>query len=190
MYEISREPLNGFAPNSRRRRVWYLARMSLNVKVKGQRSRSPGTKKRPFRPFRRPACGLCNLCSEKHLQPLATDLIILLLRISMSDCRLCLYLLKISLCAASHRIALHYIVLCCIACVGNKVYSSQCLDSSKWEASTPKKAVFTARRICMVQCMLRPLSVTFVCPSVTSRCSVKTAEPPHDNPRLYSFLTP
>jgi len=42
-----REPLNGFAPNSHGRRVWFLARKSLNVKVKGQRSRSPGTK-RPF----------------------------------------------------------------------------------------------------------------------------------------------
>jgi len=42
-YEISREPLNIFAPNSRRKRVWSLVRTSLNVKVKGQRSRSPGT---------------------------------------------------------------------------------------------------------------------------------------------------
>ena len=42
--EISREPLNGFAPNSHGRRVWSLARMSLKVKVKGQRSRSPWTK--------------------------------------------------------------------------------------------------------------------------------------------------
>jgi len=40
--------LNGFAPNSQWRRVWSLARMSLDVKLKGQcqRSRSPGTKKR------------------------------------------------------------------------------------------------------------------------------------------------
>ena len=35
LYEISREPLNGFAPNSQGRRVWSLARTSLNVKVKG-----------------------------------------------------------------------------------------------------------------------------------------------------------
>jgi len=35
-YEISREPLNGFAPNSHGRRVWSLARTSLKVKVKGQ----------------------------------------------------------------------------------------------------------------------------------------------------------
>ena len=34
--EISREPLNGFAPNSHRRSVWSLARTSLKVKVKGQ----------------------------------------------------------------------------------------------------------------------------------------------------------
>jgi len=38
------EPLNGFAPNSHGRRVWSFARTSLNVKVKGQMSRSPGTK--------------------------------------------------------------------------------------------------------------------------------------------------
>jgi len=38
LYEISREPqpLNGFAPNSQGRRVWSLAQISLNVKVKGQ----------------------------------------------------------------------------------------------------------------------------------------------------------
>jgi len=36
VYEIHREALNGFAPNSQVRRVWSLARMSLNVKVKGQ----------------------------------------------------------------------------------------------------------------------------------------------------------
>ena len=36
VYEISREPLDGFAPNSHGRRVWSLARESLKVKVKGQ----------------------------------------------------------------------------------------------------------------------------------------------------------
>jgi len=36
--------MNGFAPNSQGRRVWSFAHTSLNVKVKGQRSRSPGTK--------------------------------------------------------------------------------------------------------------------------------------------------
>jgi len=36
VYEISLEPLNGFAPNSHGRRVWSVARTSLKVKVKGQ----------------------------------------------------------------------------------------------------------------------------------------------------------
>jgi len=36
MYEISPEPLNGFAPNSHGRRAWSLAQTSLKVKVKGQ----------------------------------------------------------------------------------------------------------------------------------------------------------
>jgi len=40
-YEISRELLNGFVPNSHGRRVWSLAWTSLKVKVKGQKSRSP-----------------------------------------------------------------------------------------------------------------------------------------------------
>ena len=44
VYEIPREPLNGFAPNSQRRRICSLARKNLNVKVKGQRSRSQGQK--------------------------------------------------------------------------------------------------------------------------------------------------
>jgi len=35
MEPISREPLNGFAPNSQGRRVWFLAQTTLNVKVKG-----------------------------------------------------------------------------------------------------------------------------------------------------------
>jgi len=42
VHQIPREPLNWFAPNWRRRRVWSFARTSLNAKVKGQRSRSPG----------------------------------------------------------------------------------------------------------------------------------------------------
>ena len=36
VYEIYREALNGFAPNSHGRRVWSLARTSLKVKVKRQ----------------------------------------------------------------------------------------------------------------------------------------------------------
>jgi len=51
VYEISWEPWNGFAPNSHGRRVWPLARNSLKVKVKGHRSRPPGTKNDIFRPF-------------------------------------------------------------------------------------------------------------------------------------------
>jgi len=47
--KISREPLNGFAPNSQGRRVWSLTRMSLNVKVKGQGHQ--GQKTAFFGPF-------------------------------------------------------------------------------------------------------------------------------------------
>ena len=36
VYEISRESLNGFVPNSHGRRVWSFAQTSLNVKVKDQ----------------------------------------------------------------------------------------------------------------------------------------------------------
>ena len=48
VYEISRELLNGFVPNSHRRRVWSLARTSLMVNVKGKVTRD---KKGIFRPF-------------------------------------------------------------------------------------------------------------------------------------------
>ena len=51
VYDTSQEPLNGLAPNSQGRRVWSIARTSLNVKVKGQRSRLPGTKMAFFGPF-------------------------------------------------------------------------------------------------------------------------------------------
>jgi len=54
VHEISREPLNGFAPNSHRIRVlrtWSLARTSLKVKVKDQRSRSLGQKTAFVGPF-------------------------------------------------------------------------------------------------------------------------------------------
>ena len=53
VYEISREPLNGFTPNSHGRRVWSLAQTSLKVKVKGQRSRSSLTRDKNviFSPF-------------------------------------------------------------------------------------------------------------------------------------------
>ena len=62
-YEISRQPLSEFAPNSQRRRVLSFARMSLKVKVKGQRSRSPGTK----RHFSALSASECGLCLVKHL---------------------------------------------------------------------------------------------------------------------------
>ena len=60
VWNISRELLNGFVPNSHGSRVWSLARMSLKVKVTGDKNSI-------FRPFRRPACGLCLV---KHLHPL------------------------------------------------------------------------------------------------------------------------
>ena len=50
VYEISREPLNGFAPYSHGRRVWPLARTSLKVRVEVHRSRSPGTQNGIFGP--------------------------------------------------------------------------------------------------------------------------------------------
>jgi len=62
VYEISREPLNRFAPNSHGRRLWFLAWMTLKVNVKGQ-----GLHKQKLHfsaLFRRPACGLCLV---KHL---------------------------------------------------------------------------------------------------------------------------
>jgi len=51
VYDICREPLNGFAPNSHERRVRSLGRANLNVKVKGQRSRPSGTKTAFSGPF-------------------------------------------------------------------------------------------------------------------------------------------
>jgi len=36
VHETSPEQLNGYVPNSQGRRVWFLARTSLNVKVKDQ----------------------------------------------------------------------------------------------------------------------------------------------------------
>jgi len=68
VYEISREPLNGFAPNSHGRLVWFLAGTSLKAKVKGQGHK--GQKNGIFRPFRWPACGLfgkTSLASSLHL---------------------------------------------------------------------------------------------------------------------------
>jgi len=47
VYEISREPLNGFASNSHGRRVWSLD----EFEGQDQRSRSPGTKTAFFGPY-------------------------------------------------------------------------------------------------------------------------------------------
>jgi len=44
VYEISRGPLIGFAPNSHGKRVLLPRSESLKVKIIGQRSKSPGTK--------------------------------------------------------------------------------------------------------------------------------------------------
>ena len=48
VYEISREPLNGFARNSQRKRVWSIARTCLKVNVKGKGHRG---QKAFFGPF-------------------------------------------------------------------------------------------------------------------------------------------
>ena len=65
MYEVSREPLNGFASHSRGRRVWSFSRTSLKVKIKGQGSRSPGQTA-----FSALSAAACDLCLVKHLSPL------------------------------------------------------------------------------------------------------------------------
>ena len=52
VYEISREPLNRFAPNSYRRRVSSLAGTSLKVKVKGQGHQGNNSIFGPFRGMR------------------------------------------------------------------------------------------------------------------------------------------
>jgi len=63
VYEISPQPLNGFAPNSHCRRSDAFKGRGQRSKVKGQGHQGL---KRYFRPFRRPACVLC---LAKHLQP-------------------------------------------------------------------------------------------------------------------------
>jgi len=55
VHEISWEPLNGFVPDTHGRCVWFLAWMSLNVKVKGQGHEG---QMQHFLAIRRPACGL------------------------------------------------------------------------------------------------------------------------------------
>jgi len=59
VYAISRESLNGFAPNSYGRCVWSLAQTSLKVKVKDQGHQG---QKGHFWPF-----SACSLCLVKHL---------------------------------------------------------------------------------------------------------------------------
>ena len=61
VYEISLEPLNGFAPDSHRRR---LGPRADEFEGQGQRSRSPGTNNCIIWPFQWPGCGLCLV---KHL---------------------------------------------------------------------------------------------------------------------------
>jgi len=64
VYEISREPLNGFAPKF----TWKSCLVPCSDEFKGQDQRSIAKVTRDtngiFGPFRRPACGLCLL---KHL---------------------------------------------------------------------------------------------------------------------------
>jgi len=48
---MSREPLHGFAPNSQERRVLFLARRNLNVKVKGHWVKVAMDEKGIFGPF-------------------------------------------------------------------------------------------------------------------------------------------
>jgi len=48
--------VNGFVPNSHGRRTWFLSRTSVKIKIKGQGHQG---QKWHFRPFRRPAFGLC-----------------------------------------------------------------------------------------------------------------------------------
>jgi len=71
VYEISREPLDGFAPNSQGRSVWSLARMSLKVKVKDQRSRAPGTKTGFSADISRTAERICDKLTRKRVWSLA-----------------------------------------------------------------------------------------------------------------------
>jgi len=66
--QISQELLNGFAPNSQGRRVWSLARTSLNVKVRDQRSKSTGTKNALCTPITPPGSNVMERarCKERH----------------------------------------------------------------------------------------------------------------------------
>jgi len=63
VYETSREPLNGFGPNSHGRRVWSLAGTSLKVTVRRKRSKSPRQKQY----FSALSAACVRLCLVKHL---------------------------------------------------------------------------------------------------------------------------
>ena len=65
MYEISRDPLNGFALNSQGIRVWFLFQTSLNIKVKGRRSRSPWTKTGVLADISGSAERICDIFTQK-----------------------------------------------------------------------------------------------------------------------------
>jgi len=83
VYEISPEPLNGFAPNSQARRVWSLAGMSLKVKVKGQGHHG---QKRVFRRiYREPMNGYATNSHGRHVWSLARTS--LKVKVSFGDLR-------------------------------------------------------------------------------------------------------
>jgi len=63
--QISQEPLNGFVPNSRGKRVWSLARTSLNVRVKGQGY--PRTKNVPPTPLTFCCMTHCNVLTANNV---------------------------------------------------------------------------------------------------------------------------
>jgi len=59
------EPLNGFAPNSHGRHVWFVSQMNLEVKVKGQGYRGQKGIFWPFSSLRAVYCGKTSLaCSS------------------------------------------------------------------------------------------------------------------------------
>jgi len=64
VYEISREPLNEFAPNSHGRRARKTCLVPRSDEFEGQRSRSPGTKAAFFGPF----CGLRAVYVSKDIK--------------------------------------------------------------------------------------------------------------------------
>jgi len=104
MYKISREPVNGFAPNSQRC-VWSLAQTSWNVKVKGQGQQ---IQKRHFPPFWRPACGFCLV---KHLWPLVCWYV------SVNICRHNNYIITFRVSCTRREVHIGHVRLCLCVCV-------------------------------------------------------------------------